>query len=251
VTKIGSFTVSTSDSTVAVEVPSDWTTISQSGTATVNIVGYETILANETGETISSTPADLTAKGYVWYNHGGYTVLHALIDALKTNAADFTCKKGVLAPAVTISGTVGSGAGWICEVNGKVVTDYANTLVNGGDSIVFYYNQATSSTMRHAWFMSKTVSAAKDGSASLTLVSTPVNNDGSAATAVSGAIVYIDGVSWGTTDSNGSVTLSGLTNLAVGAHTVTAQKNDSSGKKYTDICPRRAHDYKNLGYQHG
>ncbi len=202
----------------------------QSGAVTVSVIGAESVPVSAASEAIASSPADLKLQGYVLYNNGGYTVLHALIDALASNSAEFTCEKGILTPTINISETVGSGAGWICEINGKVVTDYANTLINGGDSVVFYYNPATSDTMCHAWFTSTDVSVAKDGSTSLTLMSTPVNNDGTAPTALSGATVYIDGASWGTTDSSGVIPLSSLTSLSLGDHTVTAQKTDSNGK---------------------
>ena len=39
----------------------------------------------------------------------------------------------------------------VCEVNGEW-SSYANTLVNGNDKVVFYYNPDTAATMRHAWF---------------------------------------------------------------------------------------------------
>jgi hypothetical protein len=227
-TKVGSFTVS--DSEVSVDITDGWTAVSQSGAVTVSVVGTESVPVSGSSETIAASPADLASEGYVTYNHGGYTVLHALVDALTTNSAAFTCSGGVLAPTITVTGTVGGSAGWICEVNGKVVSDYANVLVNDGDKVVFYYNQATSDAMRHAWFTQTAVSAAKDGSASLTLMSTPVNNDGTEATALAGASVFIDGNSWGTTDSNGNITLSGLTSLAIGAHEVTAQKKDAGDK---------------------
>ena len=129
-TQIGSFTVSTSDSTSEAvnkaTITSGWKPIVQSGSATVDIVGYETVLSVQDTVTISNTPADLVSKGYVQYNHGGYTVLHALVDALLSNKASFTCASGSLAPTITISGTVGANAGWICEINGEVVEDYAN-----------------------------------------------------------------------------------------------------------------------------
>ena len=32
----------------------------------------------------------------------------------------------------------GTNAGWICEINGIVCKDLANTLVNNGDKVEFY-----------------------------------------------------------------------------------------------------------------
>jgi hypothetical protein len=227
ITKVGNFTVTTEGSTNAIYLGSDWEEIKQSGNASVDVMGYETVLASKDTATISNTPEDLVLKGYVNYNYGGYTVLHALADVLLLNKSSFTCVSGSLSPAITISGTVGANAGWICEVNGKVVKDYANTLLNGDDRVIFYYNPDTAPNMRHAWFAETERSAKRDGSAAFTLMSTPVSNDGSGATPLSGATVYIDGKEWGKTDSSGTITLSGLSNLAFGSHAVTAQLNNS------------------------
>ena len=226
VTQTGTFDITDRD--VNIDLTNGWTAITQSGNTFVSIVGYESILANKDTINISSTPADLYAKYYVKYNHGGYTVLHALLDALEKNDAPFICKEGKLAPSITISdGELGAVAGWICEVNGRVVTDYANTLVDGGDTVVFYYNPDTAENMRHAWFTETEVKAKKSETAVLTLVSTPVSNNGAAAVPVAGATVYVDGNEWGKTDSNGKITLSNFQDLAIGPHTVTAQLNNT------------------------
>ena len=226
VTQTGIFDIK--DANVSLDLTSvDWKPITQSGSANVSVVGYETILSDKSAVSISTPAADLYAKYYVPYNHGGYTVLHALLDALEENDAPFTCKNGILSPSITVSGTVGANAGWICEVNGKAVADYANTLVNGGDTVVFYFNPVTASGMRHAWFMESQVTAKRSGSAELTLVSTPVNNDGTAAEPVAGATVYVDDKEWGKTDSSGKVILSKLSDLPLGPHTVTAQLNNT------------------------
>ena len=226
VTQIGTFEVKDQDVSLDL-IDLQWTPIVQSGTATVSIVGYESLLANSDSVTILGSPANLVVKGFVLYNHGGYTALHALLDALESNQASFACKKGILTPSITLSDTVGANAGWICEINGIAVADYANTLIKDGDKVVFYYNPATSSSMRHAWFDELEFTAKRDATATFTLMSTPVSNDGSPATPVSGATVYIDGKDWGKTDSSGKITLSNLSALALGSHAVTAQLNNT------------------------
>lgn len=232
ITQVGTFTVSDSDVNLDLN-NADWQRVDQGGKTNVNIVGYAGILAQDKTMTINMTTdgytgaTDLAAKGYVTYNHGGWTVLHALLFALDQADVKYTCSKGVLTPTVTTGG--GDNAGWICEVNGNQVTDYANTLVNRDDQVVFYYNAATSDTMVHAWFTETAVSAAKDGSADLTLMGTAAPNDGSEAAAVAGATVFIDGKAWGDTGSDGKITLSNLSSLSLGTHVVTAQKNDGAG----------------------
>ncbi len=85
------------------------------------------------------------------HNHGGYTALHALINAFNTGISKvkFSCYKGVLLPDVAVGGS-GPDAGWVCEVNGAVC-DPASTVVNDGDKIDFYYNPGYAG-MKHVWF---------------------------------------------------------------------------------------------------
>ncbi|HMM05731.1 MAG TPA: S-layer homology domain-containing protein [Clostridiales bacterium] len=226
-TKSGSFTV-TAEGSNNVSVGNLTAVPPQSGKVSVAITDDDTVLRH-TDITVSDAPADLAKEKYVDYNNGGYTALHAVIDALNSGntSLNFTCKKGILTPDTAISATgQGVNAGWICEVNGRSVKA-ASTLVYSGDKVAYYYNPDYNG-MLHASFdtVAKTVKAGN--SVSFTLKATSVANDGSAAAVVANAALYVNGKDSGiTTDSNGKATLSAFP--AAGRYTVTAVKTNDNG----------------------
>lgn len=213
---------------------------SQTGTVTVQIAGQSVVVTPTMDVDAFFDPddadlmelLDLAARGYVQYNQGGYTALHALIDACELGQSEvgFSCYKGVLTPEVAVeTGGLGANAGWVCEINGVVCEDYANTPVKDGDSIVFYYNSDREGMM-HVWFEPETMTVKKGESAALTLMGTPVRNDGTAAGAVSGADVYLGSRFIGTTDGDGTVVIPGEAFPYLGEYRVTAVKNNSEGR---------------------
>ncbi len=222
------FTVSAGqENTVA--VPDMQALPQQSGKVNVISTAVDHLLCNISDLPIQAEPANLETQRYVDYNYGGYTALHAIIDAYYSSATqiDFTCVGGVLTPKDNkVPSDCGENAGWVCEVNGKTV-DPAETLVYDGDQIEYYYNPDYPD-MQHAKWQS-TVTEVKAGEkAQLTLLAVPVKNDGSAAVGCANARVYINGKDSGkTTDSNGRVE---LTFTAAGQNTITAVKTDAQGR---------------------
>ena len=171
----------------------------QSGSVTVRIAGQNAVLTPGRSIKISEDPQDLTEEGYVRYNCGGYTVLHALIDAC---AARFTCEKGMFAPSIEINEAgLGPDAGWVCRVNGEVCADPANTLVKNGDRIDFYYDSDYAG-MLYARFTEEAASVTEGSSATLTLAV-----GGDPETPIAGADVYLGETKVGTTDSAGKITV--------------------------------------------
>ena len=60
----------------------------QSGKVSVQLAGQSTVFCPTRDVEIQQTAEDLAANRYVQYNHGGYTVLHALLDAAKASKTD-------------------------------------------------------------------------------------------------------------------------------------------------------------------
>lgn len=171
----------------------------QSGSVTVRIAGQSAVLTPERSVDISEDQLDLTEEGYVRYNHGGYTVLHALIDAC---AARFTCEKGVFAPSIEINEAgLGPNVGWVCRVNGAICADPANTLANNGDKIDFYYDSDYTG-MLYARFTEEAVAVTEGSGAELTLTV-----GGDPETPIAGVDIYLEKTKVGSTDSAGSITL--------------------------------------------
>jgi hypothetical protein len=205
------------------------------GGAAVRVIGQKALLRGGDMVTIDPrTQTDLALNGYVAYNPGGYTVLNALIDALNSGLQQipFTAADGVLAPSIAVSGTPLAGAGWICEVNGTVVTDYWKTLVAPNDEIVFYYNENNSGQQR-AWFAQSEMRVAQGQNALFTLLGKSAGTDGAEGTAIAGAQIYIDGnpAQGIVTEADGSATIP-TENLAIGAHIVTAKYADTNTLTY-------------------
>ncbi len=198
----------------------------------VAIHGQQEQVCAMTAMAIPEQAEDLMAKKYVTYNHGGYTVLHALLDACEDAGAKFKCSKGVLTPSVTVDKALtASGAGWVCEVNGQVVADPQSTLVNPGDVIRYYYNN-NQPDMTHAWFDVDTMSATRGSSVTVTLMGAATKNNGGAASAVSGADILVDGKKVATTDFAGKAVIP-TGDLLLGGHTVTAEKKTGNDNLLT------------------
>ena len=224
ITKVEEFTV-TSDMTQTVTVGAMEAVPAQDGSVTVTVVGYDGIVRSTTTVSIDEEPADLDGLNYVLYNNGGYTALHAIIDAFELGMfnVEFSCREGIIVPDNNMDTTGhGENAGWVCEVNGTVA-ESQSTIVYDGDTIVYYYN-ADYDGMRHASFASSTAAGKEGEPVSLQLVSTEIPNDGSAAVPVADATIFVNGVQAGATDENGEVTIAGTSFETAGVYVVTAEK---------------------------
>ena len=205
----------------------------QDGSVSIRIAGPDSMSKQTT--TISYTAAaaaDLAQQEYVEYNHGGYTVLHALIEACGagSNRISFTCKKGQFAPEIDLSDVgAADGAGWVCEVNGKAVTDPANTLAADGDKIEYYYNCGYTG-MTHAWFEKDTLSITRRNSATVKLLGTTVKNDGTQAQPVANARIYVGKEPVGQSDENGELQIDASYLTTPGTYRIPAQKDGNDGK---------------------
>lgn len=203
------------------------------GAVTVRIAGPQSMPKQTTTVNYKTAETkDLASQGWVDYNHGGYTVLHALIDSCSagSNRIEFTCTKGNFAPKLDLSNVdTSAGAGWVCEVNGNLVTDPANTLVKPDDKIEYYYN-CNHDGMTHAWFAQDTLRVTKGESATVKLLGTKVKNDGTEAAPVADAQIYVGSELAGQTNENGELLIEASHLDKLGTHTITAQKINESGK---------------------
>lgn len=212
------------------------------GKVTVNIQSYDNTVLSGFEADIAAAPEDLTnlpnpfdttgnPLNCVQYNYGGYTALHALIEALTQNGNTpirFTCFRGNLIPLVDIDARQhGVAKGWICRVNG-VISDPSTTVLDTGDTVEFYYNAATAN-QQYVKFHEASVEAARNRSATFTLKGMAAVADGTPGP-FSGAKIYIDGTEWtNVTESGGVYTLTGLQNLSIGTHIITAKKPSANG----------------------
>lgn len=197
----------------------------QSGTVSVQLAGQSTVFCPTRDVEIQQTAEDLAANRYVQYNHGGYTVLHALLDAAKASGAEFECYRGkfvLVDDSITESN--GKKAGWVCKVNGIECSDPANTLVNADDKIDLFYNSGWSG-MLHARLTPETGEVTRGDSIILTLNGTAVHATDSDAATVAGADIYDGETLIGTTDENGEIAIDSST-LLLGTHRFTAVKKD-------------------------
>ena len=197
----------------------------QSGTVSVQLAGQSTVFCPTRDVEIQQTAEDLAANRYVQYNYGGYTVLHALLDAAKASGTNFECYRGkfVLVDD-SITENNGKKAGWICKVNGIECSDPANTLVNADDKIDLFYNSGWSG-MLHARLTPETGEVTRGDSIILTLNGTAVHATDADAATVAGADIYDGETLIGTTDENGEVAIDSST-LLLGTHRFTAVKKD-------------------------
>lgn len=197
----------------------------QSGTVSVQLAGQSTVFCPTRDVEIQQTAEDLAANRYVQYNHGGYTVLHALLDAAKTSGTEFECYRGkfvLVDDSITESN--GKKAGWVCKVNGIECSDPANTLVNADDKIDLFYNSGWSG-MLHARLTPENGEVTRGDSITLTLNGTAVHATDAEAVTVAGADIYDGETLIGTTDENGEVAIDSST-LLLGTHRFTAVKKD-------------------------
>ena len=197
----------------------------QSGTVSVQLAGQSTVFCPTRDVEIQQTAEDLAANRYVQYNHGGYTVLHALLDAAKASGTEFECYRGkfVLVDNSIIENN-GKKAGWVCKVNGIECSDPANTLVNADDKIDLFYNSGWSG-MLHARLTPENGEVTRGDSIILTLNGTEVHATDADAATVAGADIYDGETLIGTTDENGEVAIDSST-LLLGTHRFSAVKKD-------------------------
>ena len=208
----------------------------QSGTVSVQLAGQSTVFCPTRSVEIQQTAEDLAANRYVQYNHGGYTVLHALLDAAKASGTEFECYRGKFV-LVDDSFTESNGkkAGWVCKVNGIECSDPANTLVSDKDKIELFYNSGWNG-MQHAWLSPENGEVTRGESMELLLSGADVHESDGTATTIQGAEIYDgdtpvttpDGEAIVTTDENGIVKIDTRT-LTLGTHYFTAVKKDEDG----------------------
>lgn len=208
----------------------------QSGTVSVQLAGQSTVFCPTRDVEIQQTAEDLAANRYVQYNHGGYTVLHALLDAAKASGTEFECYRGKFV-LVDDSFTESNGkkAGWVCKVNGFECSDPANTLVSDKDKIELFYNSGWNG-MQHAWLSPENGEVTRGESMELLLSGADVHESDGTATTIQGAEIYDgdtpvttpDGEAIVTTDENGIVKIDTRT-LTLGTHYFTAVKKDEDG----------------------
>ena len=226
----GTWKITTDDASRSLQLPDMVKLPKQTGSVQVSVTAYNSIV-KPVSTVLIKEPEDLTKDKYVEYNHGGYTALHAVIEAMgnSVSKSEFTCWKGKLTPKnVTNPADKGNNAGWVCEINDKVCNDPANTLVNGGDIVEYYYN-ADYEGMQHAAFEENVKQTLTAGSPlNLTLRSKDVGTDGEK-TACAGADILLNGKSINIiTDEKGKVTIPADKISTPGKYTITASKKNAS-----------------------
>ncbi|HCT91105.1 MAG TPA: hypothetical protein DF613_06970, partial [Lachnospiraceae bacterium] len=198
--------------------------LAQGGTARVEISGHRGLLARGLSAIDTKDLPDLAKKRYTAFNYGGYTILHALIDTLNRAEQTFTCRCGILRPEDGADGV------WYCEVNGKPVEDYANTLAEDGDTIELYTvlpGQAV-----RGRFVPLRRALARENSAAVVLEAKPICS-GSAYGPFEGAELWVDGRDSGVrTDTEGRALLPGGVLGEPGLHTVTAVREKDGGNTF-------------------
>ena len=227
-TKSGSLTVTDDTESQTITVDDLEPVPEQNGSVSVKIAGQNTVLRPAGEIEIPKEIKDLKAYRYVKYNYGGYTVLHALLDACEENGISFKCSKGKLTPEnSSADGVTGLKAGWICEVNGVVCSNPANVLANDGDKIEFYYHAGLDG-MLHAVLTPENTEVARAQKLQLTVTGRPVNSGITQYTPVEGAEIYEGNTLLGTTDAYGQAEIDTRT-LLLGTYYLTAVKKDTSG----------------------
>ena len=227
-TKTDSFKVTDEETTPVIRVESLEAVPARSGTVSVQLAGQSTVFCPTTDVTVSQEAKDLAANRYVLYNHGGYTVLHALLDAANTSGTGFECYKGKLVLVDdSITENNGKKSGWICKVNGVVCDDPANTLASDGDKIEFFYNSGWDG-MKDAHLTPEVKAVNRGETVTLTLAGAGVSENDANAEAIADAEIYEGSTQVGTTNANGQLELETNT-LSLGTHRFTAVKKDESG----------------------
>ena len=228
-TTSGSFTVTDDSESQIITVEDLEAVPEQSGNVSVRIVGQNAVLRPTADVEIPKEIEDLKAHRYVKYNYGGYTALHALLDACDENGISFKCSKGKLTiDDTSASGTKGSNAGWICEINGVVCKDPANTLVNGGDKVEFYYN-ADLQGMLHAWMTPENKDVDRGTEITLMVLGKDPSDEKKGYSTVADAKIYDGNKCIGTTDEFGQAIINTNT-LTLGTHYLTAVLKNEDGQ---------------------
>ena len=227
-TKTDSFKVTDEESNPVIRIESLEAVPAQSGTVSVQLAGQSTVFCPTTDVTISQEAKDLAANRYVLYNHGGYTVLHALLDAADASRAGFECYRGkFVLTGDSITESNGKKADWICKVNGVVCDDPANTLASDGDKIEFFYSSGWDG-MKDAHLTPEVKSVNRGETLTLTLAGAGVSENDAKAEAIADAEIYEGSTLIGTTNENGQLQLETNT-LSLGTHRFSAVKKDENG----------------------
>lgn len=227
-TKTDSFKVTDEESNPVIRIESLEAVPAQSGTVSVQLAGQSTVFCPTTDVAISQKAKDLAANRYVLYNHGGYTVLHALLDAADASRAGFECYRGkFVLTGDSIAESNGKKASWICKVNGAVCDDPANTLASDGDKVEFFYSSGWDG-MKDAHLTPETKSVNRGETLTLTLAGAGVSENDAKAEAIADAEIYEGSKLIGTTDENGQLQVETNT-LSLGTHRFTAVKKDKDG----------------------
>ena len=227
-TKTDSFKVTDEETNPVIRVESLEAVPAQSGTVSVQLAGQSTVFCPTTDVTVSQEAKDLAANRYVLYNHGGYTVLHALLDAADASRAGFECYRGkFVLTGDSITESNGKKASWICKVNGVVCDDPANTLASDGDKVEFFYSSGWDG-MKDAHLTPETKSVNRGETLTLTLAGAGVSENDAKAEAIADAEIYEGSKLIGTTDENGQLQVETNT-LSLGTHRFTAVKKDEAG----------------------
>ena len=227
-TKTDSFKVTDEETNPVIRIESLEAVPAQSGTVSVQLAGQSTVFCPTTDVAISQEAKDLAANRYVLYNHGGYTVLHALLDAADASRAGFECYRGkFVLTGDSITESNGKKASWICKVNGVVCDDPANTLASDGDKVEFFYSSGWD-CMKDAHLTPETKSVNRGETLTLTLAGAGVSENDAKAEAIADAEIYEGSKLIGTTDENGQLQVETNT-LSLGTHRFTAVKKDEAG----------------------
>ena len=227
-TKTDNFKVTDEETNPVIRIESLEAVPAQSGTVSVQLAGQSTVFCPTTDIAISQEAKDLAANRYVLYNHGGYTVLHALLDAADASRAGFECYRGkFVLTGDSITESNGKKASWICKVNGVVCDDPANTLASDGDKVEFFYSSGWDG-MKDARLTPETKSVNRGETLTLTLAGAGVTENDAKAEAIADAEIYEGSKLIGTTDENGQLQVETNT-LSLGTHRFTAVKKDEAG----------------------
>lgn len=227
-TKTDSFKVTDEETNPVIRIESLEAVPAQSGTVSVQLAGQSTVFCPTTDVTVPQEVKDLAANRYVLYNHGGYTVLHALLDAADASRAGFECYRGkFVLTGDSIADSNGKKASWICKVNGVVCDDPANTLASDGDKVEFFYSSGWDG-MKDAHLTPETKSVNRGENLTLTLAGAGVSENDAKAEAIADAEIYEGSKLIGTTDENGQLQVETNT-LSLGTHRFTAVKKDEAG----------------------
>lgn len=227
-TKTDSFKVTDEETNLVIRIESLEAVPAQSGTVSVQLAGQSTVFCPTTDVTVPQEVKDLAANRYVLYNHGGYTVLHALLDAADASRAGFECYRGkFVLTGDSIAESNGKKASWICKVNGVVCDDPANTLASDGDKVEFFYSSGWDG-MKDAHLTPETKSVNRGETLTLTLAGAGVSENDAKAEAIADAEIYEGSKLIGTTDENGQLQVETNT-LSLGTHRFTAVKKDEAG----------------------